>query len=563
MAFKGLCIPRFWSTCSAGGSGIKGGRIVRSLAAATVLAGLLGCADSRMGGTLDRILPDPRDFGYGAIASDEPSATIAARDILQQGGTAADAAVGMYFTLAVTAPSVASLGAGGVCLVHDPVSGKVEVLDFIAPASVNAASGAHPTAVPTVVRGMAALHGRFGRLPWSELLRHAEQLARSGHTVAGRLADDLSRASGRIFVDERTRRQFADQAGAPLRAGDAVRQVELGSIIGQVRGRGAGSFYAGPLAARIVESVRMAGGSLTITDLHDYLPKWRAPVSAYSGREQMHTVGPPATAGLVAAQMWQMLVTDDRYAKAAAEERPHVLAEAARRALSQRGQWASGSHDPAGLAGEHLSAARARELLADYDPAAATGAGQLDGAGPVAGGSGFVVADGTGMAVACTVTLNALFGIGRMAPGTGIFPASAAIEGASLLGPVMITRPADRTFRMAVAGAGGVADATATAQLAARALLEKQPLEKAMAAPRLHPAGPGAALLTEAGEDHPAVRGLSRRGHAVRGGHALGRLNAVLCSSGLPADSVKWSDCSAAADPRGRGLARVFLFERG
>lgn len=213
MAVKSLCIPRFNSSCNAVKGHIKDGRVWRSAAAAVLCAGLLGCADNQAERTHDRIPPDPGDTRYGAIASDEPSATIAARDILLQGGTAADAAVALYFTLAVTAPSVASLGAGGVCLVHNPISGKVDVLDFIAPASVNAAGRGRPSAIPTGVRGMGALHARYGRLPWSKSLAHAEKLARSGQSVTRILADDLTRARGRIFADARVRRLFADRAG--------------------------------------------------------------------------------------------------------------------------------------------------------------------------------------------------------------------------------------------------------------------------------------------------------------------------------------------------------------
>ena len=67
--------------------------------------------------------------------------------------------------MAVTYPGAASLGGGGVCLVHDYDSDRTGAVDFLARRPALLTSDApRPSAVPGNVRGMFALHARYGRL---------------------------------------------------------------------------------------------------------------------------------------------------------------------------------------------------------------------------------------------------------------------------------------------------------------------------------------------------------------------------------------------------------------
>ena len=56
----------------------------------------------------------------GGVVADEPRAALVGRDVLSAGGNAADAAVAVAFAMAVTLPSRAGLGGGGVCVAYDP-----------------------------------------------------------------------------------------------------------------------------------------------------------------------------------------------------------------------------------------------------------------------------------------------------------------------------------------------------------------------------------------------------------------------------------------------------------
>lgn len=536
------------------GTGLKGWR---QCAAALVLLGFAGACGGGPEPTLD--LREEGEF-LGGVTGDEPRAVLVAWEILAAEGNAADAAVALYFTAAVTYPVAASLGGGGVCLVYDRSSDTVQALDFLpdAPAG-DPPPGTWAAAVPGAVRGMYALNTRYGRLRWGRLLVPAERIARFGHPVSRALARRLAEAGPGLLERPDVASIFARSGGGALDEGENIVQLDLAVLLGRVRTRGPGDFYTGALARSLVEGVRAAGGWLTVDDLRAYRPRWRETVDTSFRSARIHTSPPPAVGGITALQIWRMLAVGKRYRRASAEERPHLLAEAAMRAFRDRAAWLRpgerGAEPPADL----LSEARARRLMADYRPDERTPApGAFPDAAALAGANeamAFVVVDREGSAVACVVSLFEPFGAGRVAPGTGIVLAAApgpAGRDPAPLAPVLIVNHNTRQVLFAAAASGGAPAATSLAATMVKVLVDERPLMAAVAAPRLHRSGLPDVVLVEVEMGEQSLAELAARGHVVQRGPPLGRVHAIHCPGGLERSP---ESCSFTADRRGFGLA--------
>ena len=173
--------------------------------------------------------PAPALTLRGLVAAGEPEAALVAKDILAVRGNAADAAVALAMTLAVTLPSRAGLAAGGECLVRDPVRRQVETLTF---GRGDAGAGA-----PTLPSGIFALHARLGKLPWAQVVAPAEQRARFGVMVSRALARDLE-VHGTVLIDDRTAfLQFSSPRRQLMAIGEILRQPQLAATLGAIRQR--------------------------------------------------------------------------------------------------------------------------------------------------------------------------------------------------------------------------------------------------------------------------------------------------------------------------------------
>lgn len=513
--------------------------------AVAVAAALAGCAESKPAGTIGFV----KGFG-GMVAADEPRAALAARDVLSAGGTAADAAVVLYFTMAVTQPSTASLGGGGVCVAYDKDKKRTEVVEFLAPPSQASATARNPSAVPANVRGFYALHARYGKFRWEQLLAGPETLARSGAPVSRAFASDVARAAQLIANDPAARQVFMPN-GRPLAEGQVLEQRDLATLLARLR-RAPGDMYLGAASREFIEAVKRADGSLTAEDLRDLKPNVREAIGVPLGDDTAYFAPPPAVAGGIAAQMTATLA--DRWKGAGPDEKPHLLAEAAAKAFADRSRWMQPHGWPNENAQNLAARERATALMAAYNPDRHTAveAAKSTDAIPAAG---FVTMDSMGNAVACNVTTYGLFGNGRMAPGTGVM--LAAVPGLSsgppAVGPVLVVNTHSKEVHFGGAATGGVTAPTALVQTLLSTMRDGTQLEAAVAAPRVHHSGAPDIAFVESGERAFDPAPLSKRGHEIKAVPMPSRVNAFACASGDP----DFKKCRVATDPRGNGLGLI------
>ncbi|HEX22589.1 MAG TPA: gamma-glutamyltransferase, partial [Chromatiales bacterium] len=190
--------------------------------------------------------------------------------------------------------------------------------------------------------------------------------------------------------------------------------------------QGRGGFYRGPVAQKLVDGVRSAGGIWTLADLSDYRVIEREPIRAHyrSPRGEMHitSAAPPSSGGITLATMFNILSGFNLDAQDSVT-RKHLIIEAMRRAYRDRAVYL-GDPDFTRIPVERLlhpfyadglrAAIRSdRALPSDYLPGVEASPKGRDT-------THFSILDREGNRVAATLTINYPFGSGFVSPGTGV-----------------------------------------------------------------------------------------------------------------------------------------------
>jgi gamma-glutamyltranspeptidase / glutathione hydrolase len=278
------------------------------------------------------------------VVAQSKNAAEAGIAVLDVGGNAIDAAVTTALALAVVEPWNSGLGGIGQAVVHRAGQARAEAVDFgpTAPAALDAARfklagglagdlfgwpevegdanihGPLSFVVPLAVAGYAEMHGRWGRIPLSEIATPAVTLAKRG------LPQDWY-TTLKIANSAAVLRKYAESARIYLRDGlppvpsyqGALKYFQLGRLsetLEQMALAGWRDFYEGEIAASIVADARAMGGVLSANDLRNRKVRVLPAVEVPWRSRTLQTTG-RLTAAPTAADVLQQM-TDARLGQA-------------------------------------------------------------------------------------------------------------------------------------------------------------------------------------------------------------------------------------------------------
>ncbi|MDW8358238.1 gamma-glutamyltransferase family protein [Thermus sp.] len=247
----------------------------------------------------------------GVVATSQPLAALAGMEMLLKGGSAVDAAIAMAACLTVVEPTANGIGGDLFAQVWD---GKLHGLNASGksplalsperlPQGRMPERGWLPVTVPGAVSGWRALHGRWGRLPFAEVLAPAIRYAEEGFPVGPETARAWRRAEG-VYLPLRGPEFAAFQevffpGGRAPRAGEVWRSPLHAKTLKEIAESHGESLYRGALAEALARFSEATGGLLTLEDLKAHTPEWVEPLSLEYKGLTVHEL-PPNGQGVAA-----------------------------------------------------------------------------------------------------------------------------------------------------------------------------------------------------------------------------------------------------------------------
>lgn len=545
-----------------------------------------------------------------AVAMPDRYSAQVAQSILQQGGNAVDAAVAAGFVLAVTYPEAGNLGGGGFMTLYtrpaDSQKGAASSRPYFLDYREKAPKAAHrdmyldkdgqvipyrslvgyqASGVPGTVMGFWRAHQRFGSLSWKTLLQPAIDLAEQGFEVSTHLQDTAQWFQNWIADKSPTPLNFTQYFGQ-LKAGNVFKQPELAKTLRRIAASGPQDFYHGETARKLVAEMQANEGLITLDDLKSYQAVWRDPVVGEWQGRRIVSAPPPSSGGVAIVQLLKMKQGLQAKLDAALKQaekdgvpqqvvKTHFYAELEKRVYADRAFYLGDPDFVEVPVAKLISDAYLKErgktvLLDEISVSEAIQPGKLESPET----THFSIIDANGNAVSNTYTLNMPFGSGVVIPGAGFLmndemddfstkPGVANVFGVvggkanevapekrmlSSMSPTIVLKGGE--VEMVVGTPGGSTIITSVFQTIVNVVDEGMDAQQAVDAPRVHHQLLPKDQIAYNPELPEAVKEeLQALGYTLKRNNYMGDVQLILRQDG---------ELSAAADNRGRGLAKVF-----
>lgn len=292
----------------------------------------------------------------GIVASASKIASEVGIATLEKGGNAIDASIATAFALAVTWPEAGNIGGGGF-LVYHGADGHATTFDFREKAPLAATKsmylredgkifdnsnhdGILAVGVPGTVAGLFRAHQELGKLPWSDLLTPAVQLAKDGVTISWAMHSGFKHFEDDWRKYDSSEKVFLKSDGSLYMQGDLWKQPDLAKTLELIQANGRNGFYRGPNAKRLAEFMRANGGLITEEDLARYEAIEREPIRGNYRGYEIVSMPPPSSGGIVLVEMLNILEGFDlNGAGHNSAAYMHMLTESMRRAYADRAEF--------------------------------------------------------------------------------------------------------------------------------------------------------------------------------------------------------------------------------
>lgn len=254
-----------------------------------------------------------------AVSTDNAVVTYTLVNILKAGGNAFDAAIAGCLLQGTIEPFMTNHAGAITFLCYDAKTNEYHQLDStgtypehlplhrpIPAQRAGYAAGAVHSCIPGFMKGIKAIHDKFGSWPWDKLCEEAIYWAEQGNHVS-QFELEATIAGGDILTYFPEGRDFYYQGDYFARVGERFPKPALAATLKKVAEEGPDYMISGAWAAEFVAKANELGWKIVLEDLATNPPRWIEPLRFRVRDYELVALNAPQQQGLQIAMVLGIL----------------------------------------------------------------------------------------------------------------------------------------------------------------------------------------------------------------------------------------------------------------